>query len=160
MDTKTNTKFESFKSVWTNNEKDAFQYYKPDGTSITITVGTWLSLPGRLDKVIVDKIYKLQGKIYEHIDNCGPCGFSYLPWRENEKRFATPSFSMRGNDRFIVCYPAGRDTFGGHIDWSKLEVCTPPYISNKDKENFTEQVDDIINPVPDLVYSDDDENED
>jgi hypothetical protein len=155
----TNIKPEPWKSTWTSEKKDEFQYYKQDGTSITIARGTWISLPGRPDKVIVDKIYSLQGKIYTHIDNCGPCGISYLPWRDTEKRFATPSFSMRGNQRFIVCYPAGRDTFGGHIDWNNVEVCTPPYIANEDKEKFQEQVDNLLKPLPECVDFDDDEED-
>ena len=93
MDTKPETQFESWKSVWTSEKNDEFQYYKTDGTSITIGLGTWLSLPGRHDKVIIDRLYILEGKNYSHIDNCGPCGMSYLPWRETEKRFASILFS-------------------------------------------------------------------
>lgn len=51
---------------------------------------------------------------------------TYLPWREDEKRFASFSWSMRGDSRFIVCYPTGRNTQGQHIDWNKVYVCEPP----------------------------------
>ena len=33
---------------------------------------------------------------------------------------------MRGNSRFIVCYPEGRNNYGIQLDWDKLEVCEPP----------------------------------
>lgn len=158
MDTQNNFNFIPWMSVWTNEKKDEYQYYKRDGTSITITVGTWLLLPGRTDRVIVDKLYSLQGKKSKSNDTSGPCGITYLPWRENENRFANLSFSMRGNDRFIVCYPEGRDTYGTHIDWDKVEVCTQPDIANEHKEKFQEQVDDIIHPMPELIGSDYDEN--
>ena len=145
MATNTKTQVEHLKSVWTNDKKNEFQYYKENGTSITICLGTWLLLPNRPDKVIVDKIYSLYKNKIDSLESNGPCGISYLPWRENENRFASPSFSMRGNSRFIVCYPVGRNTYGSHIDWDKVEVCTKP-------ENVTDtQISDVLCTLRDYV---------
>ena len=131
MATETETKIEPWEFVWTDKEKKKFQFYKRNGNSLTIEIGSWLSLPGRPDKVIVDRLYDYQSKKNEDADNCGPCGISYRPWRENENRFASLLFGMRGNERFIVCYPAGIHSYGSHIDWDNVQVCTKP-------ENVTE----------------------
>ena len=75
---------------------------------------------GRTDKYIVTNLFSLNQ------EDIGPNGMTYLPWRETEKRFAAIAWSMRGNSRFIVCYPMGRNTYGQHIDWDKVYVCEPP----------------------------------
>ena len=127
------TQYEPWNSMWTNQKKDEFIYYKRDGTSVTIGKGNWLKLPNRNDKVIVDRLYSLDKSKEGYSTACGPIGMTYVPWRENEKRFASPLFSMRGNGRFIVCYPTGINTYGSHIDWDLVELCEPPYTSHEDK---------------------------
>lgn len=142
--------------VWTNKEKDEFQLFKRDGTSLTIKKGTWISLPGRPDGdkvVIVNKIYSLDKRRPEAANACGPCGISYLPWRPNKNEFATPAFSMKGDERFIVCYPSGRNTYGAHIVWDNVTVCEMP--DNVDPK----KVDDLIYPMPKLVGSDSEEDD-
>ena len=106
-------------TVWVNG-KDSFLLYKTDGSTLHIKIGDWLKLPGRDDVVIVDSI------ISPNAEESGPRGFTYLPWRYNEKRFATESWNIKGNTRLIICYPCGRNHYGGHIDWDKLEMGEPP----------------------------------
>jgi hypothetical protein len=162
MDTNTNTdtntqtntqgKIEPWHATWITD--DEFYYYKSDGSIIYIKKGTWMIFAGRPDKVIVDKIYPLYKNNSIDKEALGPCGISYLPWREKEVRFASPSCSMRGNDRFIVCYPAGRNTYGLHINWDDVTVCDKP--DNVDDA----QIDALIYPMPKLVSSDVEADED
>ena len=107
-------------TVWKEG-KDSFLLYKRDGSTLHIKIGDWIKLPGRSDTVMVDGIFKP-----EYIEESGQRGFTYLPWRDNEKRFATVSFNIKGNTRFIICYPCGRNHYGEHIDWDKLELGEPP----------------------------------
>jgi len=53
-------------------------------------------------------------------DDDGPYGFEFLPWRGD--RWATRQYSMRGNPRFIVCYPNGYSKYGQHIDYETVAV--------------------------------------
>ena len=50
----------------------------------------------------------------------GPIGIRYLPWRE-DGRWATQQFSLRGDMRFIICYPSGMMHHGQHIIWNTVE---------------------------------------
>jgi hypothetical protein len=111
----------AWESVWINNgNKNSFTFNKKNGKIETLSLGNWIKLPNRNDKVIIDKIYSLKDT------DIGPVGISYLPWRYNEQKFANVEYSMRGNVRFIVCYPTGLNTYGHHIDWDNLELCEPP----------------------------------
>lgn len=115
-----------WESVWQDSEKkDVFTLFKHDGTLITLKKGSWVKLPNRTDVCIIDKIYTLNEQDDEQ-NGIGPVGISYLPWREDEARFASKSFSFKGNPRFIVCYPVGRNHYGIHINWDDLFLCDPP----------------------------------
>ena len=133
---------------WLNDSKNSFDVKAKDGTLKQFQKGTWVILPGRDDKVIIDSIVapfqneeerQMVLKQYGNNNNnnnnnetgkttidLGPRGITYLPWRYDEKRFATMSFTMRGNGRFIICYPVGMRHFGQHIDWDLLEITSPP----------------------------------
>ena len=114
------TQNEAWHAIWSNGSKPGFTLLKSDGTNLIITKWCWVTLPGRNDKCIITKLFSLNK------EDIGPNGMTYLPWREDEKRFASFSWSMRGDSRFIVCYPTGRNTYGQHIDWDKVYVCEPP----------------------------------
>ena len=55
----------------------------------------------------------------------GPKGFTYLPWRKAENRWANIMFSLRGDARFVICPPTGWHHFGLHITWSSIEKREP-----------------------------------
>ena len=101
--------------------KDSFLLQKTDGSTVHIKIGDWIKLPGREDAVMVDSIIKS-----EYTEESGPRGFTYLPWRYDEKRFATVNWNLKGNTRLVICYPCGRNHYGCHIDWDKLELGKPP----------------------------------
>ena len=53
-------------------------------------------------------------------EDSGPIGFTYLPWRHEENRWASESWSLRGNGRHIICPPCGIPHCGQHIDWTTI----------------------------------------
>ena len=57
-------------------------------------------------------------------DESGPMGFEFLPWRGD--RWATLSFGLRGNLRFIICPPIGLPHYGQHIDWDTIKIVPSP----------------------------------
>jgi hypothetical protein len=67
-------------------------------------------------------------------DDDGPIGFTYLPWRDHKQCWGTPVMSLRGDPRFIICYPYGLGKYGVHIDWLTLRKAEPvdhPEFRNK-----------------------------
>jgi len=115
-------KINPWDSIWVDATiKDSFILHKTDGSTLHVKKGDWVKFLGRDDVVIIDSIVAP-----DLTNDVGPRGITYLPWRYNEQRFATPSWSIKGNTRFIVCYPSGRNHYGLHIDWDKFEVCSPP----------------------------------
>jgi len=110
-----------------NKQERAFILYKSNGSTLKVKKGDWVKIPGRDDAVIIDSINGVDR------DNLtGPIGITYLPWRYNEQQFADISSNMKGNKRFIICYPCGRPHYGGHIDWDKFELCEAPDNINLD----------------------------
>ena len=108
-------------ALWLDKEqRDEFKLLKRNGSSLTLKKGSWVKLPAREDKCLIDYVYNLNESLI------GPTGISYLPRRDDEQRFASKQWSMRGNPRFIVCYPEGRNNYGIQLDWDKLELCEPP----------------------------------
>lgn len=113
-----------WESYWTDkNIKDEFSFQKRDGTVLKIKKGSWLKLPNRNDMVMVDLIIKSREEQQKDI---GPMGFTYLPWRYEERRFASIMFSFKGNTRFVVCYPVGRNHYGINLDWDEVDVYDQP----------------------------------
>ena len=111
---------------WLDESKKSFDVKTTDGTLKSFQKGTWVILPGRDDKVIIDSIVAPFQNNNNNENNIGPRGITYLPWRYDEKRFATMSYTIRGNSRFIICYPVSIIHFGQHIDWNRIEITSPP----------------------------------
>lgn len=109
-------------TVWyTNGNYDAFVLHKSNKSQMIIKKGDWIKIPGRNDKVIIDDIIQSSGGL-----NSGPIGITYLPWRYDDCCFATKSFSIKGNNRLVICYPCGINHYGIHIDWDMFELVDPP----------------------------------
>ncbi len=136
-------------AYWTDETMEIFDVKLKDGTIKTFQKGTWVNLPGRNDKVIIDSIIVPYNNNNNNNNNnndatsrptnsitVGPLGITYLPWRDDENRFASVSYTMRGNQRFIICYPVGISHYGQHINWDLIEITSPP---------------DTIDQYPDLV---------
>jgi len=53
----------------------------------------------------------------------GPRGFTYLPWRGD--RWAKPVVTLRGDVRFVICFPAGAPHYGQHMTPGTLRLLQP-----------------------------------
>jgi len=65
-------------------------------------------------------------KFYGNKESIGPIGFTFLPWRDEPSRlsgrWATPVITLKGDPRFIICYPEGSNHYGLHLNWESLEI--------------------------------------
>ena len=113
-------------SIWKNEDKIDFEVIRTKEQNISLKKGSWIKIPSIGDesnnKCIVDYVFHSK----KHNKDKGPIGITYLPWLEDENSFADVSWSIKGNKRFIVCYPEGMRNYGRHIDWDKIELCEPP----------------------------------
>jgi len=113
--------------IFDNNDQGrTFILYKSNGSTLMVKKGDWVKIPGRDDKCIIDSINNNRENL------TGPLGITYLPWRYDEQRFANISWNIKGNRRFIICYPCGQRHYGGHINWDEFELCEAPDNINLD----------------------------
>ena len=96
---------------------------KKDGTKNVLLVGNFITFEGRPDGV---KITGFTSKNFKSNPDIGPIGMTYLPWRKEEKRLATPLFTMKGDPRHIICSPVGLHHFGENIDWESVRIIPNP----------------------------------
>ena len=111
------------RSLWKDKSDDSntfLLYRSPDDKDpLELNVNDFIRFDGRSEGA---KIVKILGTKEEE----GPRGFSYLPWRETESRWATPAFSLRGDPRYIICYPAGFPHCGQHVLLHTITTHTLP----------------------------------
>ena len=100
--------------LWLDATEDTAVLRKVGGETILITVGTLLRYKGRPDGV------KITGFTSKSSDTRGPIGLIYLPWRGN--RWATPVWTLSGNPRHLIAFPAGSPHYGEHINWETVEL--------------------------------------
>jgi hypothetical protein len=101
--------------LWDNNTTTAI-LTKDDGTTMRLYVGLFFKYEARTSGV------RLMRFTMKDSDTRGPIGIEYLPWREEEKRWATPLWSLRGNTRHLITPPVGMIHYGEHIDWNTVEL--------------------------------------
>jgi hypothetical protein len=100
-------------------DKTKVIYTKGNGETLILSVGDFITYKTRPHGVRIDSFTN-------KYDEDGPIGFTYMPWRHEERRWATLSFGIRGNDRHVIAYPCGLPHYGQHIDWTtikKLDKC-------------------------------------
>jgi hypothetical protein len=116
----------SWNSIWINKEKNEFEVFQTNTKPIILKKGSWVKIPGIGDesnnKCIIEHVFQSK----KNNKDKGPIGITYLPWLDGENKFADVSWSIKGNKRYIVCYPEGMRNYGRHIDWDKIELCEPP----------------------------------
>jgi len=113
----------STKSVWSDVATKRFDLYVTKDTCVNLGV----------DDCIIWGDRHEYAKIVQVIGNdslSGPRGFIYLPWR-NEGRWATPQFSLRGDPRFVICYPGGTPHYGLHIPLHTIRKDEVPLLNTK-----------------------------
>jgi hypothetical protein len=99
-------------TVW-YNAPNSVLHTKRNGDKLILHVGDCILYEGR----------DLPVRIESFTGTDEPIGFTYLPWRGD--RWATPTMTLKGNPRFIICYPNGYSKFGHHIDWETVAVEQP-----------------------------------
>jgi len=55
----------------------------------------------------------------------GPIGMTYLPWRYEKNCWASTLMTLKGDPRFIVCYPTGLTHYGQHVNWLSMVKVAP-----------------------------------
>jgi hypothetical protein len=85
-----------------------------------LRVGDFITYGGRKDTGAV--IVEFHGDI----ENTGPNGFRYLPWRDepdrDNGRWASVAFTLRGDTRFVICPPCGVPFYGIHINLKTIKI--------------------------------------
>jgi hypothetical protein len=79
-------------------------------------------------------------EIIGYYDDVGPLGFIYLPWRDEEKRWASKAMTLKGDPRFVVCYPSGNRCYGQHIDWKTFRHAEHPDKEHPDFAAFIQKL--------------------
>jgi hypothetical protein len=105
--------------LWRDAEQGTVDYYAPGtDTPILLNTGDHLSFDVGEHHYERTKI-----KFLGIPEEPGPRGFTYLPWRGD--RWATPVVTLRGDVRFVVCFPAGAPHYGRHMTPGTLQLVTP-----------------------------------
>jgi hypothetical protein len=99
---------------------------KSNDEKIPLSVGDLITYaePNCEPNVVI--IMSFTSRNFEFNPESGPTGMTYLPWLKEEKKWAKPSFSMRGNSFHIICSPVGRNSYGQHIHWSTVNLIPNP----------------------------------
>ena len=117
-------------SQWVNpDDKTSILLTKQDDTKLILNVGdciTYKSFCDELSRPDGVIITTFTSKNFNSEPSVGPIGMTYLPWRKDEKKWANPSFGMRGDSRHIICYPTGMPHYGQHIDWESVKLIPNP----------------------------------
>ena len=95
-------------TIW-DKRPDSIYLTKKSGDVICLSRGDCISFDGRECGVKIEKFVGGED---------GPIGMEYLPWRGDH--WASPTISLRGNPRIIICYPTGYPNYGQHINWESV----------------------------------------
>jgi hypothetical protein len=108
-------------AVWKDFYDKSFYLYRNDEDEhpLVLYPNLCITWDGRQDYVKIVEVYGNESET-------GPRGFTYLPYRK-EGRWSTPAFSLRGDVRFIICYPAGFPHYGIHIPLDTIRVDEAPW---------------------------------
>jgi len=89
---------------------------KVNNETLTLSVGDFITYKGRPDGVRIDAFTSKES------DPRGPIGLVYLPWRQDEQRWATYVWSLKGNPRHLIAFPVGEPHYGEQVDWDTVEL--------------------------------------
>ena len=106
--------------LWKNYDTQTVHLFKPGSTvPLELSPGDFIS--SELYPFGV-KIVKFYGVITEQ----GPRGFTFVPWKQDEKKWANPPQSVRVDPRYILCEPAGVGHYGMVVSPEKIEKLPLP----------------------------------
>lgn len=106
------------RTEWKDFSVKSFYLYMNDDTPLVLYPDLCITWEGRDDYVKIVKVYGEESE-------SGPRGFTYLPYR-NKGRWSTPAYSIRGDVRLVICYPAGREHYGMHIPLHTIRIDEAP----------------------------------
>ena len=120
-------------SVWSNVNLKRFHLYRNqhDTSPLELGINDTIIWDGRDTYV---KIVEVIGTEEE----TGPRGFVYLPWREG--RWASPMYSLRGDPRYIICYPEGSSHYGLHVGLHTIEKDEVPIATHLERPYYMDTV--------------------
>jgi hypothetical protein len=84
---------------------------------ITLKVGDFITFKGRPEG---SEGIRIEEFTWKSSDPRGPIGLIYLPWRSDEKRWATLVWTIKGNPRHLIAFPVGAQHYGQQIDWETV----------------------------------------
>ena len=100
--------------LWNGSGTSQVVLTKANNETITLRVGDFITYRGRPDGV---RIEGFTGNINDE----GPMGMEYLPWRKSTQKWAELLWSLRGNVRHIIAFPCGMQHYGEQIEWLSVE---------------------------------------
>lgn len=103
--------------LWKDPNDKRCAILKKNNETITLKVGDFITFNGRPDD---SKGVRIEEFTWKSSDPRGPIGLIYLPWRSKEKRWATPFWSIKGNPRHLIAFPAGSQHYGQQIEWQTV----------------------------------------
>ena len=102
--------------LWsTPNNSNTVILTKENNEIVILSIGDFITYRGRPDGV---RIEEFTGRL----DQEGPMGMTYLPWRKEESKWASYLWSMRGNVRHIIAFPCGMQHYGEQIEWNTVSL--------------------------------------
>lgn len=119
---------------WKDFSTLSFSLYRnpEDKDPLVLSPGDCITWDGRNDYVKIVEVFGYETEV-------GPCGFTYLPYRE-DGRWASPAWCLRGDARFVICYPAGTPHYGLHIPLGTIRKDDAPlYMDPPGEMTFTYQ---------------------
>jgi hypothetical protein len=105
--------------LWASVDYTKTILIKANSERLVLTVGDFITYKGRPDGVRIESFTHSTKEV-------GPIGMTYLPWRAEEGRWASLSYSIRGNNRHAIASPYGIRHFGEHIDWDSVVHLSKP----------------------------------
>jgi len=109
------------RSVWHDFSEKQFKLYFDKDTFIILGPHDTITWDAR--KNTYCKIVNVFGKENDE----GPRGFTYLPCIDG--KWSSPIVTLRGDARFIICYPSGLRTFGIHINLHTIKKDDVPKLT-------------------------------
>lgn len=103
---------------------------KTNNEIITLKVGDFITYDGRPDGV------RIEGFTYKSTDPRGPIGLTYLPWRLLEQRWASISWSFKGNTRHLIAFPVGAPHYGEQVEWDSVTLMNDGVCPDKESTSI------------------------
>lgn len=109
------------RSVWHDFSEKQFKLYLNDTEFVILGPHDTITWNTRKNTYV--KIVDVFGTQKDE----GPRGFTYLPWVDG--KWASPVITLRGDARFVLCYPSGLRHYGLHINLHTIQKDDVPELT-------------------------------